>query len=66
MFTDMDVEHMKKAMDLASRDSVLAHADAIYESVSSGHMPPPDCAEARWTPEMCEQFKTWRDEGGLP
>ena len=38
MFTDMDIEHMRKAMDLSSRDSVFLRAEAIYKSVSSGHM----------------------------
>jgi hypothetical protein len=66
MFTDMDVEHMKKTMDLSSRDSVLLHADAIYDAVSSGHMPPRASGEPRWTPEMCAKFKAWRDQGGQP
>jgi hypothetical protein len=34
MFTDMDVAHMKSEMDLADRDSVFAHATAIYDVVS--------------------------------
>jgi hypothetical protein len=66
MFTAMDIEHMSKAMDLSSRDSVFLHADAIYESVSSGHMPPPASGEPRWTPEMCAKFKTWQEQGGQP
>ena len=33
MFTDMDIEHMRKAMDLSSRASVFVHADAIYKAV---------------------------------
>ena len=66
MFADMDIEHMRKAMDLSSRDSVFLHADAIYEAVSSGHMAPPTSGEPRWTPEMCAKFKTWQDQGGQP
>jgi hypothetical protein len=66
MFTDMDVSHMKKAMDLSNRDSVFQHAQAIYESVASGHMPPPSCGETRWTPDMCAKFKTWQEQGGQP
>ena len=64
MFTDMDVAHMSKFMDLSSRDSVFEHADAIYETVSSGSMPPPPSGEARWTPQMCETFKQWKEQGG--
>lgn len=66
MFTDMDVAHMKKSMDLSNRDSVFQHAAAIYESVASGHMPPPSSGEPRWTAEMCAQFKLWQDQGGEP
>jgi hypothetical protein len=64
MFTAMDVDHMKKAMDLSNRDSVFAHADAIYTAVSSGLMPPPTSGEPRWTPEACATFKAWVDQGG--
>ena len=64
MFTDMDVDHMKKAMNLADRDSVFAHAQAIYASVASGSMPPPASGEARWSGEMCARFKAWWDQGG--
>ncbi|MGD0475706.1 MAG: hypothetical protein ABSB70_21165 [Candidatus Velthaea sp.] len=64
MFTDMDVDHMKKAMNLAERDSVFQHAEAIYAAVSSGSMPPPSSGEARWTSDMCARFKAWWDHGG--
>lgn len=63
MFTDMDVDHMKKAMNLAERDSVFRHAEAIYAAVTSGSMPPPSSG-ARWTNEMCTRFKDWWDQGG--
>jgi hypothetical protein len=37
MFTDMDIEHMRKAMDLSSRDSVFLHAAvATLSSESDG------------------------------
>lgn len=64
MFTNMDIDHMKKAMDLSNRDSVWQHAAAIYGAVSSRRMPPPSCGESRWTPEMCETFKKWQEQGG--
>lgn len=66
MFTSMDVDHMKKGMDLSDRASVLQHADAIYDSVTKGRMPPASCGEPRWTPEMCEKFKQWHEQGGQP
>jgi hypothetical protein len=64
MFTDMDVDHMKKAMNLADPISVFQHAGAIYAAVSSGSMPPPSSGETRWTSEMCSRFKDWWDRGG--
>lgn len=66
MFTNMDVDHMKKAMDLSDRDSVFQHAAAIYEAVANGSMPPASCGEPRWTPDMCERFKEWQAQGGRP
>ncbi len=67
MFTDTDIAHMKAAgLDLSDRDVVMAHADAIYATVLSGAMPPMASGEPRWTPEMCDRFKRWRDEGGAP
>jgi hypothetical protein len=64
MFTGMDVDHMKALMNLAQRDSVFEHAKAIYETVSSGKMPPPSSGEPRWTAEMCDRFKDWWEQGG--
>jgi hypothetical protein len=66
MFTDMDVAHMRMAMDLSDRDSVFAHADAIYAAVSNGSMPPAGSGEPPWTAEMCAKFKAWKDGGGKP
>lgn len=64
MFTEMDIAHMRKVMDLSNRESVLEHADAIYKTVSSGTMPPPSSGEGRWSTEMCAKFKLWIDQGG--
>ena len=67
MFTDVDVDHMKKGdLDLSDRDDVLKNADAIYATVLNGTMPPPASGEPRWTAEMCERFKTWQQQGGPP
>ncbi|HLY03118.1 MAG TPA: hypothetical protein VKR56_11575 [Candidatus Cybelea sp.] len=64
MFTELDVAHMKAAgIDLSDRNDVRAHADAIYQTVSTGTMPPPASGEAPWTTEMCDRFKRWRDSG---
>ena len=66
MFTQVDVEHMSAFMDLSDRDDVFSNAGAIYQTVSSGTMPPPGSGEPRWTPEMCAKFKEWQDRGGPP
>jgi hypothetical protein len=67
MFTDTDVAHMKPAgLDLSDRGDVQKQADAILEAVSSGSMPPASSGEPRWTNEMCETFKRWRDQGCAP
>jgi hypothetical protein len=67
MFTETDVEHMKAfGLDLSDRQQVQSQADAIYSTLRSGAMPPKSSGEARWTSEMCEKFKNWRDQGCLP
>lgn len=67
MFTEMDVAHMKAyGIDLSDRSSVEAAADAIYDTVSGGSMPPPSSGEERWTDDMCERFKRWQQEGCQP
>jgi hypothetical protein len=66
MFTQMDIDHMSKVMDLSNRDDVYANADAIYTIVSSGGMPPPSSGEPQWSSEMCTTFKQWKEEGGQP
>jgi hypothetical protein len=67
MFTEMDVEHMQGlGYDLSDRSSVEAYADAIYETVSIGTMPPRNSGEPAWTPEMCARFKSWVDQGCPP
>ncbi|HEY1655071.1 MAG TPA: hypothetical protein VGF86_08170 [Candidatus Tumulicola sp.] len=66
MFTQIDVDHMRDyGIDLSSRDDVEKHGEAIYQTVTGGTMPPPGTGE-RWTSEMCERFKRWRDGGCRP
>jgi hypothetical protein len=67
LFTELDVAHMKPAgIDLSNRADVEAHADAIYRTVSEGSMPPASAGEVRWSPEMCDRFKKWREQGCRP
>jgi len=64
MFTDVDVEHMKHAFDLSSREDVVKHAFAIYAAVSQGTMPPQGYPQ--WTKEMVAKFKDWEKQGFPP
>ncbi|MGA8099217.1 MAG: hypothetical protein WB810_11215 [Candidatus Cybelea sp.] len=67
MFTEMDVEHMQGfGLDLSDYAAVKKGASTIFETVSSGSMPPPGSGEARWTSEMCDTFKRWQDAGCPP
>jgi hypothetical protein len=67
MFTEMDVEHMQGfGLDLSDYAAVKKGASTIFETVSSGSMPPPGSGEARWTSEMCDAFKRWQDAGCPP
>jgi hypothetical protein len=66
MFTDIDVEHMKRLnIDLSSYDDVQSFAHSIYRTVSNGTMPPPGTGK-QWTPEMCERFKQWQRDNCPP
>ena len=66
MFTDIDVEHMKRLnIDLSSYGDVQSFAHAIYRTVSNGTMPPPGTGK-QWTPEMCERFKQWQRDNCPP
>jgi hypothetical protein len=66
MFTDIDVDHMKRAgMDLSDRDDVEKHAASILDVVTDGSMPPKGTGET-WTPEMCGTFKRWTEQGYQP
>lgn len=63
-FTQMDVNCMKDAggFDLSNKADVVANADTIYTRVSNKSMP---IGEKKWTQQMCDNFKTWKD-GGTP
>jgi hypothetical protein len=68
LFTAMDIDHMIRAshIDLGDYETVKTHADKIYETVSSGTMPPPSSGEARWSAAMCKTFYDWRTQGCAP
>jgi hypothetical protein len=64
LFTALDQDHMLNEhgmFDLWSYDDVRANADAIYDSVSSGRMPPEK--GSRWPSDRVAKFKQWMDAG---
>jgi len=61
LFTAVDREHMLKMFDLWSYDDAQANADAVYDAVSSGRMPPEK--GSRWPPDRVAKFKQWMDAG---
>jgi len=69
MFTAMDQDHMLNQVgmfDLWNYNDVKANADAIYEAVKDGSMPPPDSGEAPWSASQVSKFKQWIDDGLQP
>ena len=62
LFTEMDRDHMMGSFDLWDYMEVKNNADAIYDSVKSGSMPPPD-VEPTWDTAKVAKFKQWIDEG---
>jgi hypothetical protein len=39
------------------------NADAVYNAVSTGDMPPSDSGEQPWSPDQVALFKEWMNEG---
>jgi hypothetical protein len=62
MFREGDVKCMAPAgvkLDDPGWMCVAANADAVYDAVSNGSMPP----DAPWPEERVKTFKAWMDEG---
>jgi hypothetical protein len=69
LFTSMDIEHMRRvglSLDDYSSMSRPAIASTVYETVSSGRMPPSGSGEERWSQDKVELFKAWIDGGYQP
>jgi hypothetical protein len=64
LFTDADIEHMKRyGLDLSSRDDVAKHATNILAVLTAGTMPPPADGGEPWSQEMCGTFRRWMEQG---
>ncbi len=70
LFTERDIEGMKKGFNLASYDEVKTHAAAIYDrirGIGGGVMPPPPPrGEGQWPQSRIELFAKWMADGCPP
>jgi hypothetical protein len=68
LFTERDIEGMKKGFNLASYDEVKAHAAAIYDRIRGigGPLMPPPRGEGPWPPSRIELFAKWMADGYQP
>jgi hypothetical protein len=71
LFTDIDIDHMKKVLDLSRYEDVKANAQAILGRLmgtTGAVMPPPadHGGAGPWSPEQVALFERWIDEGCYP
>jgi hypothetical protein len=73
MFTQMDIQHMNQQgihLDqyeyMSDSTDNHANANAVYQEVSSGAMPPSWSGEKPWTKEMVQLFQQWMTDGYQP
>jgi hypothetical protein len=70
LFTERDIQGMKKGFNLASYDDVKKHAHAIYDRIRGigGAMmpPPPPKGEGPWEQSRIELFAKWMEDGFPP
>ncbi len=70
LFTQRDIEGMKKGFNLESYDEVKKHATAIYDRIRGigGALmpPPPPRGEGPWPQSRIELFAKWMADGFPP
>jgi hypothetical protein len=70
LFTQRDIDGMKKGFNLASYDEVKAHAAAIHDRIrgigGAVMPPPPPRGEGPWPPAHIELFAKWIADGCQP
>ena len=70
LFTERDIQGMKKGFDLTSYDDVKKHAVAIYDRIRGigGALmpPPPPRGEGPWQQSWIELFAKWMADGFPP
>jgi hypothetical protein len=67
LFTQRDIDGMKKGFNLASYDEVKAHAAEIYDrirGIGGALMPPrPPVGEGPWPQSNIDLFAKWMSDG---
>ena len=70
LFTERDIQGMKKGFNLASYDEVKAHAVAIYDRIrgigGAVMPPPPPRGEGPWPQSRIDLFAKWVADGCPP
>jgi hypothetical protein len=70
LFTDRDIQGMRKAFNLAKYEDVKSHAAAIYDRIrgigGAVMPPPPPRGEGPWPQSRIELFANWIADGLLP
>jgi len=70
LFTQRDIEGMRKGFNLDSYDDVKKHAVAIYDRIrgigGAVMPPPPPIGEGPWPQSRIELFAKWMADGFQP
>ena len=70
LFTERDIQGMKKGFNLASYDEVKAHASPIYDRIrgigGAVMPPPPPLGEGPWPQSRIDLFAKWLADGCQP
>jgi len=70
LFTERDIQGMKKAFDLGSYDDVKKYAGTIYDRIrgigGAVMPPPPPRGECPWQQSRIELFAKWMTDGYPP
>jgi hypothetical protein len=66
LFTERDIEGMRRAFDLTDYKAVKAHAQAIHDrirGIGGAVVPPPLVGDGPWPQSNIDVFERWLAEG---
>lgn len=69
LFTERDIQAMRRAFNLASYDDVKTHSVAIYDrirGIGGAVMPPPPRGDGPWPQSRIDLFGKWIADGRQP